>query len=89
MTRRHLHLADASDTRDVLELRTVPEPGDHTDEWSQGWRACREILEQEWATWYARGLAARPMESQRLDVAMAATAAFIVGFVVAAALTSH
>jgi hypothetical protein len=81
----HLRAVD-----DVLELQDDAAPADQTDEWRQGWRACREVLGQEWAVWYARGVAAKPVKpaepSIRLDLTLAATGAFIVGFVVAVAL---
>jgi hypothetical protein len=82
------HLRAVDD--EVMELRRVPIPDDASDEWRQGWRACHEILEAEWAVWYARGVAAKPIKPAdagiRLDLTLAATGAFIVGFVVAVAL---
>lgn len=70
-----------------LELATAPDDDEQTDDWKLGWRACREILGEEWAVWYARGVAARPVErGARLDVLLSATAAFIVGLVIAAIL---
>lgn len=74
---------------DTLSLKDdLAEHRHESDEWKQGWRACREILGNEWAVWYARGVAARPAEGIRLDIFLAATGAFIAGFVVAVALTA-
>lgn len=71
----------------MIDLPDTPEPDTLTDDWRNGWQACREVLADEWAAWYQRGMTARPIEhGVRLDLMLSGTAAFIVGFVIALAL---
>lgn len=83
-------------------LRAVPEPRapriidptmppEHqSDEWQEGWRACREVLADEWEAWYRRGLenntdAGDGVIALGLGAISGAIVGFIAGFVAAVA----
>jgi hypothetical protein len=87
MDDRPLRLVGSPLVEDAYGLRDATEPDDQTDEWKQGWRACREMLGEEWAVWYARGVAARDESPAGGSVVIAfgilALVGFIVGFLLA------
>lgn len=78
-------------------LRAVPErrapiiidpPADFSDDWLQGWQACREQLLDEFAR-EAERAAARPadaLEGVWLGAGILALSAFIIGFAMALAI---
>lgn len=63
-----------------------PCPDTLSDEWRDGWQACREVLGQEIQDAYRRGMRATPARPLiTIGHAVSVTGAFVIGFVLAVA----
>lgn len=73
----------------TTDIVTTPEARETIDAWNEGWLACREYADTEVADAYARGLAARQVDTAfGIELWIAATLAFIAGVIVCASLVA-